>query len=496
MQHIEIGENQTGIRFEIVDTGIGISEEVCSRLFQPFTQADNSTTRKFGGTGLGLSICKKLVDLMGGEIGVFSEEGKGSTFWFEIPTETVGTDSTTVELPELDGLAVLVVEDHPAAVREISNSLRSMGAEVEACGSVEEAFSLVKQRPFNVGVIDQGLPDGLGIDLIKDIMDIRPSMGLLMYTVRDDYGLQHSLRSLGATYLTKPASRAGLGEAVKDAARQDNQAVLSGPKKLLIADDTETVRDILRRQLSMFDVEFDMVENGLEAYNRLQEEEYGLLISDLHMPEMDGYCLIKKIREDEKNNGTEIPFPVIVLTADVQMAQRQSYLSEGFNECLLKPVSLGQLRQMLIRWGLLDEDLAIKALDSIAPSAENKGGKNDGNGANDTAPAIDLKAMEEQMGAVNADTIEMIGMFTELTRPLVEDIRKAHTDKDGHQLSELGHSLKGSARSACCVLLGDLASDLQDDSNDVEKCTELVGKIEKEFERVCKQAEELKKRFQ
>jgi CheY-like chemotaxis protein/nitrogen-specific signal transduction histidine kinase len=476
-KHIPKPEKGVALRFEVIDTGIGMSEEVCGRLFQSFVQADNTTARKYGGTGLGLSICKKLVELMGGQIGVFSTPGTGSTFWFEIPTEEVDTQATTLQLPDLTGISVLSVEDHPQGAKEILNSLRSMGATVESCPTYAEGLDLARRRPFDIGVIDQGLPDGLGLDLIKEIMKIRPNMGLVMYTVRDDIGLSHSLQALGATYLTKPASRAGLGEAVKNAARKIQKLDMTGPRKLLIAEDTDSVVEVLRRQLEKLGVEATFARNGREAQAALATGEYGILFTDLHMPEVDGYQLVGSIRADEEKNGTppEKHFPVIVLTADVQMAQRETYMRHGFDECLLKPVSLGQIRRLLIRWGLLDEDQTqgeiLPAADTPQPSEI-------------LPPAIDKNAMIEQMGAFDENAIEMLGMFVDMTAPLVSKIREALTHKDTHALKEAAHSLKGAARSACCNVLGDLASQLQDDAERGALPAELVTAIENEFKRV------------
>lgn len=448
------------LRFEIVDTGIGMNEEVCVRMFRPFSQADNSTSRKYGGTGLGLSICKKLVEKMGGQIGVTSVEGNGSTFWFEIPTEEVSTDAQVLDLPSLDGISVLSVEDHPMGAKEIVKSLKSMGATVESCATVAEALDLVKRRPFDVGVIDQGLPDGLGLDLIRDIMQIRPFMGLVMYTVRDDAGLHHSLQSLGVTYLTKPASRVGLGEAVRDAAAKSIKTDISGPQKLIIAEDTASVQDVLKRQLDMLGVEATFVGNGKEALFAVRSGEYGILLTDLHMPEMDGYDLVKKIREDDEILGRH--FPVIVLTADVQMGQRQVYMEHGFDECLLKPVSLGQFRRLLIRWGLLTEEVGTTKQDAAPSPAK---------------PVIDRMAMIEQMGAFDEGAVEMLKLFIDMTAPLVDRIKEAGSRQDFHELMEAAHSLKGAARSACLVRLGDHAALLQDEAEKNAPCGAIVQSV-------------------
>lgn len=474
------GDNALRLRFEVADTGIGMKPEICERLFSPFTQADSSTSRKYGGTGLGLSICKKLVELMGGRIGVTSTEGQGSVFWFEIPTAEVSTAVSAADLPQLSGISVLSVEDHPQGAKEIIRSLESMGAKVESCSTYAEGLDLIKRRPFDVGVIDQGLPDGLGLDLIREIMRIRPYMGLVMYTVRDDIGLQYSLNSLGVTYLTKPASRRGLGEAVKDAARKTIRIEeRKGSLRLLIAEDTESVRDVLRRQLEKLGVEADFVSNGREARDALSGGQYGILFTDLHMPEMDGYGLVEHIRKNE----TDKHFPVIVLTADVQMAQRQVYLSHGFDECLLKPVSLGHLQRLLIRWGLMGEQNDPVEKDNSLPPARHQ----------QAPPALDIGKVREQMGAFDQDTVDMLRLFVDLTAPLVESLNNLLEHGDYHALSEAAHSLKGAARSACCNILGDLAAQLQDDAAArKDGCNSLVGKIIVEFDRAREEIKSLK----
>lgn len=482
-QHIEVHDKQVGLRFEIIDTGMGMPPEVCDKLFQSFTQADNTTSRKFGGTGLGLSICKKLVELMGGKIGVESTVGKGSTFWFEIATEEVGIGRSTIELPNLDGISVLSVEDHPQGAQEIKSALTSMGATVESCPTYADGLAMAQHRPFDVAVIDQGLPDGLGYDLIREIMEIRPGIGFVMYTVRDDAGLQHSLQAIGATYLAKPASRAGLGEAVSAIASSNVSIDRDGPQGLLIAEDTQSVRDILARQLDKLGVEADFVGNGAEALTALESGQYGILITDLHMPEIDGYEVVQTIRKRE--DGTDTHFPVIALTADVQLAQKSSYMEHGFDECLLKPVSIGQFKRLLLRWGLFDpaadptmsQDNHQEEKSPIHETNENTEMTNE-------TPAIDVNAMRELMGSFDDGTIEMLHAFIEMTEPVIGQILEAQEHNDPETLKELGHSLKGSARSACCPVLGDFAASLQDEAGERNETGHIVEKIQAEFERV------------
>jgi CheY-like chemotaxis protein len=479
-KYIQAPKKGLVLRFEVQDTGIGMPEEVAGRLFQPFQQADNSTTRKFGGTGLGLSISHKLVELMGGKIGVDSATGKGSTFWFEIPT-AAADDQARVELPNLDGLAILSVEDHPKGAKEIQSSLTSMGAKVESVPTYQEGLDLIRKRRFDVAVVDQGLSDGLGIDLLKEAAKLRPFMGLILYTVRNDFGMQHTAKVIGAKYLSKPAGRLGLGECVKAAARRISDMEYTGPRRLLIAEDTPAVQDVLRRQLARLGAEADFVSTGIEALRVLEKKEHGILFTDLHMPDMDGYQLVADIRAtEEKNNVDSLKrFPVIVLTADVQMAQRQAYLSYGFDECLLKPVSLGQFRQLLIRWGVLRETQENITPIPVERSPEKR---------ETTPPAVDRLQVVQQMGALDAAAAEMLVMFIDMTYPQIKKIRTAFDQKDLHGLKNMAHSLKGAAHSACCTPLGALASVLQDAIEKESIITELhITAIEAEFSRAEKE---------
>ena len=491
MKTITAPEGGLALRFEVEDTGIGMPPHVCKKLFQAFVQADNSTTRKYGGTGLGLSISQKLVELMGGHIGVDSVEGKGSTFWFEIPT-MAASEQVKVDLPNLDGLAVISVEDHPKGAKEILSSLTSMGAKVESVPTYKEGLDLIKKRPFDVAVIDQGLPDGLGIDLLKEAAKLRPFMGLILYTVRNDLGMQYTAKVIGAKFLSKPASRLGLGEAVKAAAKQVSAQDYTGPRRLLIAEDTESVQDVLRRQLAKLGVEADFVMNGVAALKALEKKEHGILFTDLHMPEMDGYQLVAAIRAMEEKESVDMHkrFPVVAITADVQLTQRQAYLAYGFDECLLKPVSLGQFKQLLIRWGVLRESAGTQKIaeaeepsiieTAAAPSAT-------------LPPAVDRKAMVAQMGAVDAGTIDMMRMFIKMTLPIFEKIDAAFAQNNTHGLKELAHSLKGSARSACCPHLGNLAAEMQENTEKGQPITsDMIAALKTEFTRVTAEIEIMK----
>ena len=484
-RHISVPEDRTGLRFEIIDTGIGMSHETASRLFQPFTQADNSTTRKFGGTGLGLSIAHRLVELMGGQIGVNSEIGKGSTFWFEIPG-LKSTQHQVVELPDLTGLNILFADPNNATRTELAAHLQYMKADVTAVGSMSDAVSMAEKRPYDVALIDHDLNDANSLALLKQLRDTRPFMGLVFYTVQTDYAVLQACKFAGAKHVEKPASHAVLGEAIKGAAKRVRTDHLTRPQKLLICEDNESVRDIIQRQLAKLNVPADFAEDGQAGWDIIQRGEHTVIITDLHMPRMDGYGLVKAVRgmEQDKNVQADDRLPLIAMTADVQLVHEHVYLEHGFDECLLKPVSIGQLKQLLIRWGVIreDEDVApaqhadvpppapvaetvaepvVDAQPEPQPDPPSQPVVVPADVELPRQPVIDKDMAVQQFGAFDDDAVMMIKMFIQISTPQVAQMREMHKNGDWIGIKNAAHSLKGAARSACCMQLGDVAEDIQ-----------------------------------
>jgi len=302
-----------------------------------------------------------------------------------------------------------------------------------------------------------------------------------------------------------------LAEAVYNGARQNSSVAREErPRRLLIAEDTKTVREVLSRQLTKLGVEADFVSNGLQALETLREGRHGILFTDLHMPEIDGFELVKRLRAMEEQEGISRNdgFPVVVLTADVQMAQKQAYLSYGFNECLLKPVSLGQFKQLLIRWGLLDNtddsDFDERSFDDVKPQTgqaeeivyiENKRADIDladpatahliNTAADIEEPAINRDAIREIMGEMDDSVKEMLRDFVSITEPRLDKIEEAIRGNEYSKLTELTNSIKGAARSACCMRFGGLIDQLHQYALDKQKPdSRLMDEIIMEFSRI------------
>src|SRR6267154_1531634 len=363
------------LRVLVRDTGIGLSPESRAQLFQPFVQADGSTTRRFGGTGLGLSICRGLVERMGGDIGVDSTPGEGSTFWFTIAVAP--STAPVPEEPDLSGLRVLLIEDSRTVREVLAAYLAAKGVHVEIADTAEAGLDLLlRLTASNITVdaivIDLTLP-GMDAFAFRQALDAQPdltALPLILLTAYDEAGQRGRALEMGFTgYLTKPirqatlfrvlANASGRGEPAPEAAGPEpdtaeivppsREAALASGNLVLVAEDNPTGQMVIQRQLARIGYAADLAEDGRIALECYRAAPYGLVITDVHMPEMDGLELTAAIRDIEHGEG-RLPVPIIALSADVRSGETERYLAAGMDDCLRKPVTLAQLRDVLARW--------------------------------------------------------------------------------------------------------------------------------------------------
>lgn len=365
--------NRLTVRFQVSDTGIGIPKEARQRLFQPFTQADMSTTRKYGGTGLGLSIARRLVELMDGEIGVKSTEGVGSTFWF-----TVSLDPSTSAVAlkpsrvDLQGLRALVVDDSEAGRDIIHHYLLSWGVQNDCAASGKEALELIRGRDagqsYHLAVIDLYTPDIDGFELARAVRDDPAISGTrLIALTAFDAGAQRkrALEAGFSAYLTKPVKHSQLLDCIasmmgRPMERHNQEAVdnlIDMPgnnpaqetgKRILLAEDNSANQKLALLLLKKLGYSAHAVSNGREAVSAVLNDNYSLVLMDCQMPEMDGLEATMAIRTAEASKGQHIP--ILALTAHATEKDREKCIEAGMDDYISKPISLDQLRQALKRW--------------------------------------------------------------------------------------------------------------------------------------------------
>ena len=351
------------LRFEVEDTGIGIPEEAQDGIFEQFVQADGTTSRRFGGTGLGLAISKRLVELLGGRIGLQSVSGQGSLFWFEVPLPV--EDPTPGLRPgALQGQQLFLVEEDETARRLLARDLRALGAEVESHGTLQEALARLHSGP---GVDFLLLGGRLGGHRPEEALErIRrdPVLQDLAVGLLDaglDPGLRERARLLGAAFvLTDPPSRAALVErlAAPASSRDPAQPKETAPlhhrlprgARVLLVEDHPVNRKVASRLLRELGCEVWQAENGAEALELLgPEAPFDLVLMDCQMPELDGYEATRRLREAEAASGRR-RLPVIAMTAHAMQGDREKCLAAGMDDYLTKPVSREALAAVLLRW--------------------------------------------------------------------------------------------------------------------------------------------------
>jgi signal transduction histidine kinase/CheY-like chemotaxis protein len=372
-------ENETDTH---ATTGVGIPEEVQKRLFQAFTQADNSTTRRFGGTGLGLAISKQLVEMMNGQIGVRSEQGQGSTFWFNVRLEKQtgpAEPPPSIFFRDLFDLRVLVVDDNATNRQILRHQLYAWKMQKGSAANGFEALDLLRTavadgKPYDLALLDMQMPEMDGMTLARSIK-ADPSISGTRLIILTSMGYMHSTSELTAAgvdaYLVKPIKQSRLFDCLVNVlGRTTAEHVFTKPAemapaepagaeipaaarstKILLAEDNIVNQKVALAQLKGLGFTADAVANGHEVLSALKQVPYDVIFMDCQMPEMDGYEASRRIRQAEKApTSWKSPIHIIAMTANAMTGDREKCLAAGMDDYLSKPVRKAELRSALLKW--------------------------------------------------------------------------------------------------------------------------------------------------
>ncbi len=459
------GENisQTGdhvtLRFEVRDSGIGMGPEVQAHIFDSFSQADSSTTRRYGGTGLGLAIARELTEMMGGQLDVTSSIGGGSRFWFtvklsrgqQIPGET------SLQLPELDQEPVLVVDDNETNRRILLDQLSAYQLRPALAASGPEALSMLQAaatrgEAYRLVILDQQMPEMSGIEVAKKIRNTRLLQHLpliMMSSVGQAHDADEALRLLDC-FIIKPVqqdrlidcirrvlSRAGGPESQTAEPMQTRDETSLKALRILMAEDNPVNQTVAEEMLDSLGCEVTIVGDGQQALDLLQDHEFDLVLMDCQLPVLDGYKATQAIRERESR--LELPhLPVIALTAFAMTGDRERTLQAGMDDYLSKPYTRDELATMLERW-----QPEVSARQMALPVNPPSTSAPPGPSPLDPAKLNELRALQRPG---KPDVLQRIASaYLRETPSLIQALQEARSGQDRSALRISAHTLKSSS---------------------------------------------------
>ncbi|HEV8700594.1 MAG TPA: response regulator [Candidatus Polarisedimenticolia bacterium] len=543
----EGGESRT-IRFEVSDTGIGIDAESRDRLFQPFMQAEGSTTRKFGGTGLGLAISRQLTELMGGRIGVESEPDKGSTFWFTVRLENragaVGAPPPPRE--SLRGLRLLVVDDNTTNRRILMEQARSWGMIPEEAPGGREALGILaaaanRGQRHDLAIVDMQMPEMDGLQLARAIKTDRrlADLRLIMLTSIGIRGHAAEAHRAGyAGYLTKPSGQSQLYDCIATVMTGDTagipaggaeaaaggtvavatggqavqrplvtrhslkEAKAQGQRRVLVADDNETNQMVAVQILRRLGYHAEVAANGAEALEAFRTMPFDLILMDCQMPQMDGFEATRAIREAERITGRHMP--IVAATANAMRGDREKCLATGMDDYLPKPVKMEDLKTTLERWipprpaantGSQSARPARSPSDGKAPadrkpaspSRSGSGKKKKGRPGNPLDPEV-FGQLRQADGGHGGFLAMLIDKFFEEAPARLATLSDAALRGDREALVKAAHSLKGSSGTLGARELSEMCAGLEEcgKAGRLNEAGLRLSAIQKEYDRVRK----------
>ncbi len=492
------------VRFEVKDTGIGMSESVQARVFDPFSQADNSTTRRYGGTGLGLAICSRLVSLMHGQIGVDSSLEEGSRFWFTAGLAKVAS----ADEPQAEGPApqyvsrALVVHANETSRQVFLERLTAMSIDTTAVAGSTEALDCLARaveqgRRYEVAIIDAH-PVGLsGVELAERLLREsrlgRPRCHLMVNVVGDE-ALEESAKALKLHCLPKPVQLEAIRRAVladdEEAVQQANAAehersgewegVLRG--RILVAEDNELNRMLTVEMLKRTECQLVLAVDGKDALARFASQDFDLVLMDCQMPEMDGFDATREIRKMEAETMPQRRVPIVALTANAMRGDREECLAAGMDDYLSKPFSARELLELVGRW-VNHDHAGEKVPPRRAPAAEPAGQLE----APEVDEALAASALEN-IRAVDDGESELlarcINAFLDSAPQAVADLESAVERGDNELLHRTAHSLKSNSANLGAMVLSRTAKTLEQNvrKGEIADARELVNALKVQTE--------------
>jgi len=481
----------------VVDTGIGIPVDKQETIFEPFSQADSSTTRRFGGTGLGLTISAQLVHMMGGKIWVESEEGKGSTFQF---TARFGVPPGPMESPSLSllerlrGQRVLVVDDNATTRLILEEMLTNWGMHPTVVDSGPAALGMLQRKvsegkPYDLVLLDAMMPEMDGLEVVRQINQHPALEGLVVVLLSslDDPDYMARIKEQGVrTHLRKPITQSdllnGIMAALAGSDSMTESKVASGPEqrraqrplRILLAEDNKINQTVAVAMLEKLGHTAILANNGLEVLQALEEDGFDLVLMDIQMPEMSGFEATEAIRQQEREKGGHIP--IVGLTAYAMKGDRERCLAAGMDAYIPKP-----LRQQNL----------VETIDEVVAGLAEKGAASEEKGPESPEELIieysKLADLEDLEGEGFLSMREMVKLFDSEGRKRIAILHRALEAENGPDLQREAHALKGSSLNLGALRLAEICQQVENRGkvasfDGVEK---MLVQVEKEFERTC-----------
>ncbi len=454
------------LRFAVRDTGVGLTPEQLGRLFQSFQQADTSTSRKYGGTGLGLAISKQLAHLMHGEVGVESEPGRGSTFWFTARLGKVrGVPQRRLLAPDLRGCRVLVMDDNELSRGVLHEMLSTMHFDVSEAATGRQALQLGAEKPFEIVFLDWRMPDMDGFEVARQFQQMNPKPKLVMVTA---YGREEVLREAEVSgldgVLIKPVNASvlfdtavrvlGGGHTEERTCTRDNTdlseelATIKGARILLV-EDNDLNQEVAVGLLGEAGLEVEVADNGQIALAKLEAQSFDLVLMDMQMPVMDGITATEKLRAQERF----LKMPIVAMTANAMPQDRERCAQAGMNDHVAKPIEPSELFRALLRW-IEPRHQMVARVPELAPLPEAEVGLPRVAGL-DTSQGLRRVLGKKQL------YLNMLRKFVSNQASTVADLQLALESGDRVTAERLVHSTRGVAGNIGATGLQSLAERLE-----------------------------------